>query len=474
MRCGILLVVALVALALPAAGRAAPPANDLFSAATPIGSLPFSATENVSEATMEVGEPAGGCYPPGKTVWYTFEPGEDVTLEANTHGSSFFGTALNIYRSTGSGIGNLAFTGCGYPFSPAFVKLDGGQTYYIQVGAASFEFGGTLRLNLSEILPAANDHFADATSVGALPYSDTVQSIATSVEPGEPTPQGVSPFDGTAWYAFTATESRSLMAEAACCAPANVGVYTGDTLGSLDETPVTRSSGRAVFAAEAGTTYRIQLGHSGIGGSAALGITIRDTPDPVATIFHNPSDPSVFDTLGFFASAFDPAGIGVSSMEWNFGDGETGSGPSISHRYAMDGDYEVTLTVATPDGRTGSSTRLVSVRTHDVGIVKVQVPQAASAGHTRSINVSVASGRYDEIVFVQLYRSVPGGFAQVGTLTQFVELRKRSTLFAFSYTFTSDDATVGKVTFKAVATIVSARDALPADNEVVSLPTKVG
>ena len=473
MRRRILLVVALVALALPSAGRAAPPANDLFSAATPIGSLPFSATENVSEATMEVGEPAGGCYPPGKTVWYTFEPGEDVTLEANTHGSSFFGTALNIYRSTGSGIGNLAFTGCGYPFSPAFVKLDGGQTYYIQVGAASFEFGGTLRLNLSEILPAANDHFADATSVGALPYSDTVQSIATSVEPGEPTPQGVSPFDGTAWYAFTATDSRSLMAQAACCAPANVGVYTGGTLGSLDETPVTRASGRAVFAAEAGTTYRIQLGHSGIGGSAALGITIRDTPDPVATIFHNPSDPSVFDTLGFFASAFDPAGIGISSMDWNFGDGETGSGPSISHRYAMDGDYEVTLTVATPDGRTASSTRLVSVRTHDVAIVKLAVPKSASAGKTRLIGADVISSGYDETVTLQLFRSSASGLQHVGTLTQFVAARRHATTFALSYTFTADDAALGKVTFKAVVTIAGARDALPADNEIVAPPTKV-
>jgi len=48
-----------------------------------------------------------------------------------------------------------------------------------------------------------------------------------------------------------------------------------------------------------------------------------------------------------------------------------------------------------------------------------------------------------------------------------------TTEFAFSYTFTADDARVGKVTFKAVANILGARDALPADNEAIAAPTKV-
>jgi hypothetical protein len=49
----------------------------------------------------------------------------------------------------------------------------------------------------------------------------------------------------------------------------------------------------------------------------------------------------------------------------------------------------------------------------------------------------------------------------------------RTTDFKFSYTFTSTDASLGKVTFKAVASLIGARDALPADNEAVALPTKV-
>ena len=99
------------------------------------------------------------------------------------------------------------------------------------------------------------------------------------------------------------------------------------------------------------------------------------------------------------------------------------------------------------------------------------MPQSAAAGQTRSITVGVANSRYPESVQVQLYRND----AVVGTLTQQVPVRgaNRTTPFSFNYTFTSDDAALGKVTFKAVATISGARDALPSDNTAIALPTKV-
>jgi hypothetical protein len=52
-----------------------------------------------------------------------------------------------------------------------------------------------------------------------------------------------------------------------------------------------------------------------------------------------------------------------------------------------------------------------------------------------------------------------GDSVTAGTLTQDVPLRgeNRPTSFAFTYTFRSDDATVGNVTFKAVATPAGAR-----------------
>ena len=62
-----------------------------------------------------------------------------------------------------------------------------------------------------------------------------------------------------------------------------------------------------------------------------------------------------------------------------------------------------------------------------------------------------------------------------GTLSQHVSIRpgNRTTMFAFSNTFTSEDAVLGEITFKAVATILNARDALPVDNEVIAPLTTV-
>ena len=101
------------------------------------------------------------------------------------------------------------------------------------------------------------------------------------------------------------------------------------------------------------------------------------------------------------------------------------------------------------------------------------MPQSAQAGKTKTITVEVRAARYDENVTVQLWRSIPGGYEPIGSSVQLVAARRQGTSFTFSYTFRPEDKAVGKVTFKAVASINGARDALPADNEVVALPTKV-
>ncbi len=77
---------------------------------------------------------------------------------------------------------------------------------------------------------------------------------------------------------------------------------------------------------------------------------------------------------------------------------------------------------------------------------------------------------------VDLFKSVAGGFEQiVGSRTLAVPAAHggRTTDFGITYTFTADDAATGKVTFRAVATIVGVRDVLPADNQAIAPPTSV-
>lgn len=52
---------------------------------------------------------------------------------------------------------------------------------------------------------------------------------------------------------------------------------------------------------------------------------------------------------------------GIAGYTWDFGDGTTGSGATVSHTYAAAGTYTVTLTVSDTDGATDSQSKSVSV-----------------------------------------------------------------------------------------------------------------
>jgi PKD repeat protein len=253
-----------------------------------------------------------------------------------------------------------------------------------------------------------------------------------------------------------------------------LAVYSGASLGSLTELGC-RTFDRLTFHAVAGQTYYVQVGGTfGAYGTGAL--SIEPAPPPQSGFYFYPFDPNRFDSIWFQDISGDPANIGIQTVAWNFGDGTSASSNSANHQYTADGDYQVTQTVTTFDGRSASSVQTVQVRTHDVAVTRVTAPNSASVGQTRSVTVNLRNTAYPETVQIDLYKSVPGGFQWVATVTRSVPALSgnRTTNVAFNYTFTSDDARNGKVTFKVIATIVGARDALPADNQAVSSPpTKV-
>ena len=63
-------------------------------------------------------------------------------------------------------------------------------------------------------------------------------------------------------------------------------------------------------------------------------------------------------------STTNPPGQQITSYQWNFGDGQTGSGASVSHTYANTGTYQVTLTVSTGGHCTHEITKTVTVFGH--------------------------------------------------------------------------------------------------------------
>ena len=57
---------------------------------------------------------------------------------------------------------------------------------------------------------------------------------------------------------------------------------------------------------------------------------------------------------------YDPGYL--TSYGWDFGDGTTGSGQTISHSWSLAGNYTVTLTVTDKNGSAGSTTQRVVVQ----------------------------------------------------------------------------------------------------------------
>jgi PKD domain len=226
---------------------------------------------------------------------------------------------------------------------------------------------------------------------------------------------------------------------------------------------------------EAGTTYFFQAYIQTSYGGSVIDFSLDVTPPPTVDFGYWPGDPNVYEGVQFYNNSYDPIGVGFQSSVWDFGDGATSTDWSPIHRYAADGDYTVQLTATTNDWRTANASRQVQVRTHDVTITRFIVPQSARAGQTRQLTVELNNKRYAETVEVQLYKSTQSGYVWVGSLVQYVPVRpaNRTTSFAFSYTFTNEDAALGKVNFRAVANLVEARDALPTDNEAIALPTRV-
>ena len=72
---------------------------------------------------------------------------------------------------------------------------------------------------------------------------------------------------------------------------------------------------------------------------------------PVPEFTISPSRPSPAGVVQFVDCSHDPGGRGIAWRAWDFGDGETSVGASPVHRYPGAGVYDVTLTLATYDGR---------------------------------------------------------------------------------------------------------------------------
>jgi PKD repeat protein len=361
------------------------------------------------------------------SVWYTYTPADDAAVTA-----TLVDGVVGVF--TGTSIDDLVRVACSQPgTTPLTVQLAGDTAYYFAVSDRNF-VGGVVTFNLTDApSPVADFHFYPWNPTSLSPTSFTDDSF----DPGGRT------FASRLWDFGDGTSASG-------CCPSHQFAADGDYTVTLT---VTTTDGRT--------------------DSASIVVPVRTPiPSPVADFHYDPLDPNRVSTISFTDDSIDPAGQTFVSTLWYFGDGTSASGCCPTHQYAEDGDYAVTLTVTTTDGRTDNRTRIVSVRTHDVAIVSVDVPKVGVVGSTKTVSVYVASGDYTENVQVYLLRSVPGGFETVNLQTQTIPA-STTAAFRFAYTFTSSDASLGTIAFQAHAVITDQVDPIPVDNVLTSANVKV-
>jgi len=137
-------------------------------------------------------------------------------------------------------------------------------------------------------------------------------------------------------------------------------------------------------------TYLVTLTVVDTGGKSSttsMSVSVVPNTSPIAAITLVSTNYLVV-TLSGSGSTDDS---GIASYAWNFGDGLTGSGVSVTHTYAASGSYTVTLTVTDDHGLTGSTTKLVTVEERD------DPPDASFTYTVNGLTVSVdASGSTDD------------------------------------------------------------------------------
>ena len=77
---------------------------------------------------------------------------------------------------------------------------------------------------------------------------------------------------------------------------------------------------------------------------------------PIAVLTYSPTVAYTNEIIQFDASnSYDPDGT-IVSYSWNFGDQNTATGPTVSHSYEKNGEYQITLTITDNENLVGGKT----------------------------------------------------------------------------------------------------------------------
>ena len=278
---------------------AAAPSNDSFASATLATPLPFAASADTTDATLQGSEDQPFCGPVTNTVWFQFTSLTTRTIRATSAGSNF-DTVISIWD--GASLGSLTEVTCGddvkniqgaVPNRTSRVtwRAIAGVTYSIQVGGFDGAFGD-LAFQLRQVTAPLNDDFANARNVTA-PINVRARTASASTQPGEAAIQGNQCSIGRAsvWYHLTSPiDTVASVDTLGAKIDTVIGVYTGSSLASLEQVAcgndtvvrgTLRDTSRVAWKMLAATDYYVQV--MGFYGQTSTSIPVHfRRPTPIA------------------------------------------------------------------------------------------------------------------------------------------------------------------------------------------------
>lgn len=112
-------------------------------------------------------------------------------------------------------------------------------------------------------------------------------------------------------------------------------------------------------------TYAVTLtvtDDSGRTGTVSNTVSVGVGLTPSASFTWSPTSPLVGQTVNFNAgTSTAPSGRTIAAYEWNFGDGATDAGQTVTHRYNTAGDFTVVLTLVDSTGARSTKSEKVTV-----------------------------------------------------------------------------------------------------------------
>jgi len=137
---------------------------------------------------------------------------------------------------------------------------------------------------------------------------------------------------------------------------------------------------------------------NGLSSSSSLQVEVIEQEEPATpptAAIEGPGEAFAGEEVVFQGGNSVPGSSAITGYSWDFGNGQTGSGPSVSTVYTASGTYQVVLIVTDENGLSGSASLQVSVQTTLAGatwVLSGTLPGTAITAQFDGANISGSSG----------------------------------------------------------------------------------